>query len=327
MKHLLVILLLALAAPGRAAIDGAAGTAGDAFAGVGGSARALAMGGAGAADLREPGAIWVNPAQLAGLEGAGAGVFLHGLYVQDVAVDQLAIAVPTALGTFGGAYGSMRMGEIEALDRLGSPAALPLSPQDWTAGGAWAGRVGAFAAGASAWYLRSELAPGADAVAYAGDFGGSWTPIPAFAAGLAVQHLGSGLDYGGKAAALPLTIRLGAGFRPARTGLTLVADAVKAGGTAIALHAGAEERLTLAPGWWADLRGGWRTGAPSGGSATGVSAGAGVDWRPADTGARLASASDEPYERFGVSGVRVDYAWTPLGELGQVHWLSFSLAF
>ena len=56
-----------------------------------------------------------------------------------------------------------------------------------------------------------------------------------------------------------------------------------------------------------------------------VAAGGGLHWHPAQGFAGRGGA--EKRKTYFVSAVRVDYAWTPMGELGEAHWFSFGLVF
>ena len=109
------LLLLATASlAGNATI----GTSSGAGMNLGGSARALAMGGAGTAAIKEPAAIWVNPAQIGRL-GTYELSLMHGMWVEDVAIDQVALAVPAPSGRFGGALTFLHMKEMVSFDASG----------------------------------------------------------------------------------------------------------------------------------------------------------------------------------------------------------------
>lgn len=314
-----------VAGTAQAGAAGGAGTASGAAAGIGGSARSLAMGGAGMADLSEPGAIWVNPARLAGLRSPEAG-FMHGTWVEGVAVDQLAIAGPTRWGAFGGGVSLLGMGSIQSYDSSGAEAGS-FSPgeQSYSLGWAWPG--GMWSAGAAVSYYRSELASDAHASAWSGDAGVSVTPSPIVTAAVSVQHLGTGLDYGGKSASLPMTIRGGAAVSPANLGLVVAADAVKPSDGNVSIRAGAEKSFALRGDVTALVRAGYRTGAPTGGMG-GLAAGAEVFWHPeSGFGGFSHPAPDVAERQYPVQGLRISYAWTPMGELGDAHWFAVALSF
>ena len=143
----------------------------------------------------------------------------------------------------------------------------------------------------------------------------------------AVQHLGTGLDYGGKTSSLPVTIRGGAAVTLADLGLVVVADGVKPSDGDLSVRAGAEKSFAVRSDVSIAVRAGWRSGAPQG-SLSGLAAGADVFWHP-DGGFNdpaLAGIGESPEGR-GVTGFRLSYAWTPLGELGDAHWFAVALSF
>jgi hypothetical protein len=320
-----VLALVAAGSADRAAAAGSAGTASGVEILVGGSARSLAMGGAGLADLREPGAIWASPAQLARM-AASEMAFVHGMYVGGVSLEELAVGGPTPLGAFGGGMKLVRMGDINSYDSAGLPAGT-VSPgqQAFSLGWAWPG--GSWAAGVSGTYMRSQLAGDAKADAWAGDAGVNVVLTPGFSIAAAAQHLGTGLDYGGKRASLPMTVRGGASYAVADLGLLVAVDGVKPSDADLSVRAGAEKSLALRSDVTAAVRAGWCGGAPQG-SLTGFSAGAELFWHPAGGFVESTAARFETETKsYWVSGIRVSYAWTPMGELGNAHWFSVALVF
>ena len=165
------------------------------------------------------------------------------------------------------------------------------------------------------------------AAAAAVDLGISFMPVPALTVSAAALHLGSELKYDRESAPLPTTLRCGAAYVVEAYGVTVAADVVKPWDGDLAVHAGAEERITLHKELAFSLRGGWHSKAPTGG-ARGMAAGVGIDWHPAG-----GFTDTEGYRKLGgvapyaVSAVMVDYAWTPMGELGTAHWFSLALVF
>ena len=313
------------AGPVLAAAAGGAGTASGPGIEVGGSARSLGMGGAGLADLREPGVIWANPGGLAALAAPELS-FMHGMYVQGVSFEQLAAGTVTGWGAFGCGMTLLRVGSIDSYDNNGMPAgSFTPDEQAFTAGWAWPG--GMWSAGASATWYRSQLASDARASAFAGDVGARVTRTPMLSLAAAVQLLGTGLDYGGESASLPLVIRGGAALRLADLGIVVAADGVMPSDGNLSVRAGAEKSLAVRSDVAVAVRAGWRTGAPEG-SLAGLAAGAEVLWHPeAGFTDRAVTSIGESPEGRGVSGFRLSYAWTPLGELGDAHWFAVALSF
>jgi hypothetical protein len=289
---------------------------------IGGSARSLGMGGAGIADLSEAGAIWANPARLAGLASPEMS-FMHGLYLGGMTLEQLAVGGPTGWGVFGGGVTLLRMGDLDSYDATGASVGS-FSPGDQAVSAGWAWPGKAWAAGAAVTYHHSQLAADAKASAWTGDAGGSVTPVPALTIAAAVQHLGSGLDYGGKSASLPFVVRGGAAYALKEFGIVVAADGVKPSDGTLSIRAGAEKSIALRSDVTAAVRAGWRTGAPQG-SLAGIAAGAEMFWHPASGFSEAGSAREEG--SYPVTGIRIAYAWTPLGELGTAHWFLIGLTF
>ena len=250
--------------------------------------------------------------------------FVHGAYIGGVSLEQLAVGGLTPVGAFGGGMRLLRMGDIDSYDKDGlSVGSVSPAQQALSLGWAWPG--GSWSAGVSGTYLRSQLAADAKADAWAGDAGANVILTPGLSIAAAVQHLGSGLDYGGKSANLPMTVRGGVAYEVTDIGLLVAVDGVKPADADLSVRAGAEKSLALRSDVTAAVRAGWCGGTPQG-SLTGFSAGAEVFWHPSGGFVEPGAARFETETRsYWVSGIRVAYAWTPLGELGTAHWFSVSL--
>lgn len=323
-----ILMALALAAVSgpAAAIDDSAGTATGSILKMGGSARSLAMGGSGAVLQAESGALWVNPGQMAGTANAEFS-YTHGQWVEDVALSELSFASPVLVGCFGAAVNMMDMGSIECYDNTGG-VAESAEPKDTAVTAGYALEVGKAGVGASITYIKSELASDATVEGFAIDFGGRYIVWQDVVLGAAVQHLGPGLKYGDKASNLPLTIRGGASGTMLNKRLLLAADVLKPSDGGVELLAGAELSQPFTGDITLSLRGGWRSVAPEGSNA-GLSAGGGLRWmpkKPLGTDEDLMNAFGDT-DSLKLSGIRLDYAWTPMGELGAAHWLSFAIVF
>jgi hypothetical protein len=307
----------------------AVGTASGAGVSLGGSTRSLAMGGAGMAVLEEPAAIWLNPAQIARLNTYALSL-MHGIWVEDVLLDQVAVAIPAPVGRFGGALTYLRVQDIEMFDATGRSTGT-FTPSDLTATGAYAMVSGPLVFGVAGKYVQSELASGVKATAVAADAGVSFTPMPNLTFAAAGLHLGSTLKYDRVGARLPATVRGGVAYLLPGSHVALVTDLVKPIDGDVIAHLGVEEGVSFHRTLGLDLRAGWHTGAPRG-SLSGASAGCGVNWVP-EAGLDepgVVSGSGSPFgasRAYPIKGVSVDYAWTPMGELGVAHWFSLLLSF
>jgi len=307
-------------------ISSDAGTATGSFLEMGGGSRSLAMGGTGAALLGEPSAIWVNPGQLAGLSVAQFS-FTRGNYVEGVTMNQMAFAGPLQVGVICAGLTMVDMGSITSFDSTGG-ATGSIEPKDtgFTAG--YAVEADMVGLGVSATYINSALTSDARAVGFAVDVGGRFTVFPSVTLSAAAQHLGPAMKYGTKTSSLPLVIRGGAAVSLVSGRVKLAVDGLKSTGGSPAVLTGAEVNQGFSGDVSLSLRGGWKSVAPKG-SNSGISVGGGLRWTP-----KVPLGRDEVLEAVTggkdtlvLSGIGVDYAWTPMGELGVAHWFSFSLAF
>ncbi len=330
MKVAAIIGILALLRPlgASAAVYDDAGTAAGSFLSLGGGARTLAMGGAGVAEQKGPNAIFTNPAQLA-REDRGGGSFTHGIYLEGTSLEQLAVSVPTPAGSFGIAMSAFRVGEIESYDNSGTPLGT-FSPWDLSLSAAYAYPLGPVAVGGLVSYLQSELAPGSRARGFCADAGVSACPLPDFSVGISLQHMGTPLEYDREANALPLTIRAGASYELDEAGLVFVSDVMKPKDESASIRMGVNKAARVGETVGMNLRAGWRSGAGGGGVA-GLALGGGISWRVVedfmDWPARVRAVGEKSPPNYRISLACVDYAWTPMGELGQAHWFSFALMF
>jgi len=282
------------------------------------------MGSAGIADTAEPGAIWLNPAGLAQQHGPATS-FLHGAWVEGVALEQFAVSGPTPAGWLGGAVLMLRSGDITGYDATGSETGV-FAPSDTYTSVAWATAMDRYTFGASASYLRSELADDAKASAMSVDAGAGARLLPLLTVAAAVQHLGGKLNYGSAAARLPATVRAGGAYEIPAYRITLVLDGIKPQDGVVGVHFGAEERFIVRESLSLAVRAGWHSDGPRGG-ATGAAAGAGLDWHPAGGFGDDPRSADQEHTPYLVKSVRVEYAWTPVGELGAANWFSLALNF
>lgn len=168
-------------------------------------ARAMAMGGAGAAAARDATALHWNPAKLSALkdderEAAAAHAELAG----DARVEFAGFAQQVEDG-WGGA-------SVVYRDRPGRPAG-DLETSDFALTLGYAKREEDGAAGFSAKYLRSRV-PGAEANSFAADLGIARGEEGRTSA-LVVRNMGPGLKYGALKKDLPLTLAAGFGYEKA----------------------------------------------------------------------------------------------------------------
>jgi hypothetical protein len=324
-KGLLAVAAVAGMASGAAL--GAGGTSGAGSLNLGVGARSMGMGGTGTAGLNEPSGVWINPALVEKVGGAGIS-FMHGNWLSDISMDQFSTVYPAPLGTVAAGLATLRVGEVTTYDSLGYQTGK-VSPNDLLLTGAWAlpllksSGLG-LTAGVGATWLKSELLADAEASTVAGAVGACLEPMRDLSVGLSLLHLGPGLKYDRTTASLPATVRVGGSYRFLAGAGTVSADVVKPAGEDLSVRGGAEYMVSAGKDVTVGPRLGYRTAAPTG-TLGGLSAGAGVTWRPP-----AASPEDgiqpEP-TMFALNVFRVDYAWTPMGELGSAHWFTFVLLF
>ena len=328
-KVIVAAMMMGLALAGNSAeagINSAAGTATGSFLQMGGSVRSLAMGGTGSALVSDPAAIWTNPGQIAGLS-VPEFAFTHGQYIEDVSINQMVFAGPVSVGVVCAALTMVEIGAIDSYDASGA-ASGTIEPKDSAITAGYAVEAGKAGLGGSLTFINSQLDSDAKANAVAVDIGGRYAVRPDLTVSAAAQHLGPSMKFGTKNSSLPMVLRAGASGVGLSGRLRLAGDVVKPADSGVVLLAGAEVSQDFSGDVSLSLRGGWKSVAPKGGNA-GISAGGGLAWRPRVPLGKDADMETAfgPRDALTLSGIRVDYAWTPLGELGTAHWLSFSLAF
>jgi len=327
MRRLLLAALLvaAPALPAAAAFGSSqAGTSGATFLTLGADARAAAMGGAVAAAADDATATYWNPADLAGLHYRHA-TFTHAASYQSTFYDFLAYAqpievragsgrerdlLPDQLGTVGASFQYFNAGKIAEVDNAGAPTGGSFTPQDFAATIGWGAELArGLDAGVAVKYVSSKIE--ASAATGAADFGARWrAQIPgteaAYALSVGARNVGGQLKFATAYDPLPLTFVVGQAVKPFRS-LTLAADVLAPRDRAPYVSLGVEWRAPMTEGLTAALRAGYDGRARSSdvGGTTGVTLGGGLG-----------------FQRLGF-----DYAWTPLGDLGDTQRLSLSYRF
>jgi len=264
-------------------------------------ARAAALGGAYSAAGDDALAVFYNPAGTA-LAARKEVLLGHNEWLQGIRNESAAYVHPvgTSMSVFGG-INALLSGSMDRLDALGvksgsfdsREAAVSLG----LASGLGAGFYGGFAAKA-----LYQSADGTSATAWAGD-AGLLKLCGRLRFGLSASNFGGSMKLGSAAFSLPLVIR--GGVSGAVTDhIRVSADAVKAGETGAAGAFGAEAELPSNPHEAFYLRAGYRTG------------------RSADTGPGFSAGLG-----LRSGDLRVDYAFVPYGDLGNVHRVTIALSF
>jgi hypothetical protein len=250
-----------------------------------------------AADAYAP--VW-NPAGLgfvSGTEVAGQ----HLTYLESVRYEYLGLAQTLGRGgSLGAAVQYLGSGDLAGTDNFGNPTgdySNYFAAYSLAYGQALGGR---FAVGLTGKWISARISD-FSANAYAVDLGGMYRPADAWSIGASVANIGSKLKFLYTGDSLPLAGRLGVAFRPNSRWLISTE--------------GVYEAARLAHGH------------------------AGIAWRPIDLLAlRAGYKTDTTKELSSIAGLsagvgiffwghELDYAWLPLGELGNTHYFSFVLRF
>lgn len=328
MRHSALALLLALAPAARAASGFGAsegGTSAAEFLKLGADARAAAMGGAVRAATDDASSVYWNPAGLAGLRYRHASV-THGVSYQSTFQDFAAYAQPVEpifarvvgrerelrpdqVGTLGVALLYQNSGRIAEVDNTGAPTGDGFTPSDMALFVAWGATLSrGLDAGVGLKYVSSKIKGSANAGAL--DLGARWrTWLPGdipYAVSLSAHNIGGGLKFREATDPLPLMVVVGQALRPFRF-VTFTADITASRDRSTYPRIGTEWRVPMQQGLSAALRAGYdgRLKGTDLGGLSGLCFGGGL----------------------GVQRFTFDYAWNPVGELGNAHKVSFSYRF
>lgn len=300
----------------------AGGTALDAYNFVTG-ARAAGMGGAATATVADATALQWNPAGLARIPGYAASLS-HLIWVAGINYSYVGFAAPVPAGfsglpvnmTAGASVQSFNYGTIESTRGLAS--AVDASDLGFTAGGGL--RVAdAVSAGAAVKYFHHALA-GAGVSEAAVDVGGVFEAVPdSLTIAAVVQNLGYSGALEGRSAPLPTAAKLGFawGFKVTRDPIPVEGEAagwypdvhLLLDGDIIAYQRG--EPVDYNVGLETNLNGilfgraGYLRGINAAGADAGMSFGAGLAFL----------------------GLRLDYAYGSVGDLGHAQYMTLSWAF
>ena len=296
---------LALTASLRAEVTSSA------FLKIGAGAEAAALGGAYAAKADGPNAIYWNPAGLAGAERSFT--LTHTALYNEASHDFAAFTAKGPGGNVGAAITWLSYGSLSGRDVNGL-SADGFSAEDMALSLAYAGNYAKnIDVGIAGKYIHSRIG-GDSGGAFALDAGVNWqTPVKNLKVALTAQNLGPEFKFAGNKAPLPLAWGLGASYTGINK-LELTMDGrarPKDGDDELCLGAGYKVAKVLV------LRAGYNSKAAKSGKSEktkglnaldnlrGLSAGFGVD----------------------VASFKLDYAFTPYGELGNAQRITLSTGF
>ena len=290
---------------GTLAGEGDAGTRSAQFLKLGFGGRAAAMGGAFVGLANDAGAVYWNPAGLAGVDHTELS-FMHLSWLQDIAYEYFAMAQPVRKwGTLGFGISYLHMDKLQGRDRDGEPTSdFSASDMAITLG---FGReiAGGLLLGGSIKSI-SERIDDRNAYGLAFDFGCLYrTPVEHLFLGGVIQNWGKDISFVEESFGLPRVFRLGASYRRSLVGnpANLGVDVSFPADDETCLHSGIEYvyENTIA------ARIGYKNGSDLGNTA-GLSLGLG-----------LMTTRNQTY--------RIDYAFIPQGVLGNSHTFYFSISF
>ncbi len=315
MKNLIIILVLALIAAPGALLAGGAGTTGAQFLKIDAAARPIGMGGAYSAVSPDPSSIFYNPALTASApQRTISGTYLS--YFQSANYGSFAGVLPVGEGSIGlgvsylGVTGIPRRGVDDVDDPDGTSKAdddFGASDVMFAVSKAWKNAAPSILENLDLGislkiiYLTLDDKSAFSAMA---DLGAYYPLSDSFAFGLSLQNIGMPVKYDKKEDPLPLGVRAGAAYRTPLEGLSGALDLN---------HYIVDEILYASLGaeyWIAEtfaLRAGYKYGYDTNvlGAVAGLGTGIG----------------------FRRSGLGLDYAYAPMGELGNTHRLTLSAGF
>lgn len=276
------------------------GTSSGHFLKLGAGARASAMGGAAVASVYDATSLYWNVAGLALVRRPSVSAMFSS-HVDTLDYGYMAYAAP--LKSFGGtagmdvtyvSYGSIARTDVSDAD-LGS-----FSPRDLSVSFGYARALGPTRAGASLKYISSKVDRSASTFAL--NAGAQHRFGKRLQIGIAAENLGPGLKFDKERSPLPAAVRAGAAWA-AVSGLLLEADVTLPRDDQPILSAGLDLRVFASEAFSLFVRTGYNSRTLHVQGFAGPAYGFGVFW----------------------GSWVVDYAFAPLGDLGQSHRLSLSL--
>ena len=289
---LILLLVAALLFPGEARGAQTDATTSAAFLKLPIGARNAAMGATGAAEASVYSVYW-NPAGLASLENKELA-YSYASWLADTSYQ----FVGYAQRSFGVSFQYVSIPAIQKYDNTGAPLNAQYSPLDALATVSYAHKIDWLSVGASLKGVYSKL-DDRSAQTLAADVG-LRAEYEKLAGGLVVQNMGPGLKFVQDRAPLPLNVKAGVSYKPAK-GATLTFDVNKARGSDVWVGAGAEYMLAAGVG----PRIGYESDRTSLGAMAGLTTGIGIV----------------------VNKFSFDYAFVPVGEFGDSHRLSLKVRF
>ncbi|MDO8803553.1 MAG: PorV/PorQ family protein [Elusimicrobiota bacterium] len=299
-KRIAVLLFLAGALPVRP-VSAGGGTDAVPFMKVDTGARAGAMGGAFAAVADDASAIFHNPAGMAGASRKEL-MFSHMEWLEGIRNECLSYIHPAGLDwTFGAGASMLFSGSMTKRDRNGVDTGNFTENEGFVSLGAALALGDNFSGGAAFKSVRQK-ADNENAAAFAADAGLLYSG-PEWRFALAMENLGSRLKLYHTSFSLPLAYKAAAAYR-ANHFAWLTAQLTHRAAGGIGVSAGAEYEVAVTERDSVFARAGYKSGGDAD-SGSGITFGLGV----------------------GNPDLKFDYAFTPFGDVGNVHRISLSAKF
>lgn len=281
------------------------GTTGGIFLKMSKGVRAIGMGEAYAGVSDRVDAIFWNPAGLNSLKGMEIAA-MHTVWFENIYYNYIIAAYPTKVGVFGLSLNYLGMDDIDMYYNNGAAADSTYSPYDMIAIISYADKIeGTHNFGLNFKYIRSDI-DGDIAQAFAADIGYMNDMIEnELVFGVVVQNIGTEMKFNNMGAPLPVNLKVGSSYIGLAEGLILALDVNFPIDNNPSVHFGTEYTYAVNEFSFIGRTGYKTTSIRDLEPLAGLSAGAGITY----------------------SGIAVDYAWVPYGDLGNTHRFSLSYRF
>lgn len=268
------------------------------------SARAAALGGAVTAVSGDAAALAWNPAGLAQVEKRHA-VLGHSPYVDGTSSSNGFFAQTLKNGAWGAGFSYFSAGDIDETAPGTGDVVGSFTPADWAGSLGYAHRLGGWSLGLAGKYVQSKIVESDSTL---GLDGGILSPVfwqDRLRLGAGFRNAVGEIQLGSTARPLPFEASLGAALSPVKN-WTLTGDLKFPRDNDPYAALGAEAIFSPLEKWRLAGRAGWNGGVDSDlGDLAGINLGLGV----------------------ALNGIGIDYAFSPLGDLGDAHRFSLTLAF
>jgi hypothetical protein len=278
-----------------------AGTSAAQFLKLSAGARAAAMGDAFCGFSDDSSAIFWNPAGM-GQIGTQSFSLTHAALFEGISSEWLSFVKPEGDAVFGFGVQYVSYGSLTGTDETGLETGS-FKPSDMAVTLGYSKKIAGIGLGLNLKYISTRIEDGA--TAFAADVGlfhkfdkGD------LAVGFVAQNIGTKIKYEDAGSPLPMNLKFGI-MRPITSGLDVSADVNFPYDNEMNVCIGSEYRHKFMNKFSAAVRAGYNTKANDVSGLHGITAGLGLDY----------------------CGYRLDYAFSPFGDLGVSHRVGFGMAF